>query len=53
MRGGTKWDDEIEANLRACDVFVLLVSANSMGSDYVIDKELQIARERQAAGDAA
>src|SRR5262245_23506958 len=30
------------ADLLACDVFVLLVSANSMGSDYVIDKELQI-----------
>ena len=51
MPGGTKWDEEIERNLRACDIFILLVSANSMGSDYIIDKELQIARERQAAGD--
>ena len=51
MPGGTKWDEEIERNLRACDIFILLVSADSMGSDYIIDKELQIARERQAAGD--
>ncbi len=51
MYGGTKWDEEIERNLRACDVFVLLVSASSMGSNYIVDKELQIARERRAAGD--
>ena len=51
MRGGAEWDPEIEAKLRACDIFVLLVSANSMGSNYIIDKELEIARERRAAGD--
>ena len=51
MPGGTKWDEEIERNLRACDIFVLLVSANSMASDYIIDKAIEIARERQAAGD--
>lgn len=51
MYGGTKWDEEIQRNLRFCDVFVLLVSPNSMGSAYIVDKELQIARERQAAGD--
>jgi hypothetical protein len=47
----TKWDEEIQRYLRCCDVFVLLVSPNSTGSTYIIDKELQIARERQAAGD--
>ena len=51
MSGGMKWNPEIERNLRACDIFVLLVSANSMSSNYIIDKELEIARERQAAGD--
>jgi hypothetical protein len=51
MPGGTKWDQEIERNLRVCDLFVLLVSANSMGSNYIIDKELEIAREREASGD--
>ncbi len=49
--GGMKWNPEIERNLRACDIFVLLVSPNSMSSNYVIDKELEIARERQAVGD--
>src|SRR5271166_1278104 len=51
MPGGTKWDPEIERNLRACDIFVLLVSANSMCSNYIIDKELEIARERESAGE--
>ena len=51
MPGGDEWDPEIERNLRACDIFVLLVSANSMGSDYIIDKELEIAREREAKGE--
>jgi TIR domain/AAA ATPase domain len=47
MQGGTKWDKEIEGHLLACNIFVLLVSANSMGSDYIIGKELEIARRRQ------
>ncbi len=51
MLGGAKWNPEIERNLRACDIFVLLVSANSMASNYIIDKEMEIARERLAAGD--
>jgi hypothetical protein len=51
MPGGLKWNPEIERNLRACDIFVLLVSANSMSSNYIIDKEIEIARERQAAAD--
>ena len=42
---------EIQRNLRACDIFVLLVSAKSMSSNYIIDKEIEIARERQAAAD--
>ena len=41
MSGGLKWNPEIERNLRACDIFVLLVSANSMSSNYIIDKELE------------
>jgi hypothetical protein len=51
MPGGTDWDPEIEQKLRACDVFILLVSANSMASDYIIDKEIAIIRERQANGE--
>src|ERR1700722_13410864 len=51
MPGGTDWDPEIEKKLRACDVFILLVSANSMASDYIIDKEIAIIREPQAKGE--
>jgi hypothetical protein len=48
MPGGTKWDAEIENKLCACDVFILLVSAHSMSSNYIVDKEIAIIRERQA-----
>src|SRR5712664_222060 len=48
MLGGADWDPEIEQKLRACDVFILLVSANSMASTYIIDKEIAVIRERQA-----
>jgi tetratricopeptide (TPR) repeat protein len=51
MAGGADWNAEIEHQLRECDVFVLLVSANSMASDYVIDKEIAIIRERQENGE--
>ncbi len=51
MKGGADWDPEIETKLRACDIFVLLVSASSMASDYIIDKEIAITRERQAKGE--
>jgi hypothetical protein len=49
--GGTDWDPEIEKKLRACDIFILLVSANSMASDYIIDREIAIIRERLANGE--
>jgi hypothetical protein len=48
MESGADWDPEIETKLRACDVFILLVSVNSMASNYIIDKEIAIIRERQA-----
>jgi hypothetical protein len=51
MIGGADWDPEIEDKLRACDIFILLVSANSMASHYIVDKEIAIIRERQAHGD--
>ncbi|HEY1783111.1 MAG TPA: TIR domain-containing protein [Roseiarcus sp.] len=52
MPGGADWSPEIEAKARACDIFVLLVSANSTGSDYILDKEVPIVRERQRNGDS-
>jgi hypothetical protein len=51
MPGGADWSPEIEAKARACDIFVLLVSANSTGSGYIVDKEIPIVRERQRSND--
>ncbi len=51
MPGSVDWGPEIEEKLRACDIFILLVSAHSMASDYVVDKEIAIIRERQARGE--
>ena len=51
MRGGDNWNPEIERKLRTCDIFVLLVSPNSLSSDYIVDKEIAIIRERQANGE--
>ncbi|HEY1778858.1 MAG TPA: toll/interleukin-1 receptor domain-containing protein [Roseiarcus sp.] len=52
MPGGADWRPEIEQKLKACDIFILLVSRHSLSSDYVIDKEIPIIRERQAKGEA-
>ena len=52
MPGGGDWEPEIEQKLRACDIFILLVSRHSLSSDYVVDKEITIIRERQAKGEA-
>ena len=51
MPGGADWGPEIEQKLRACDVFILLVSRHSLSSDYVVVKEIAIIRERQANGE--
>jgi pSer/pThr/pTyr-binding forkhead associated (FHA) protein len=48
MPGGADWVAKIERKLRACDIFVLLVSRYSMASDFVVDKEIRVIRERQA-----
>ncbi len=48
MPGGADWVAEIERKLRVCDIFVLLVSRHSMASDFVVDKEIRVIRERQA-----
>jgi AAA ATPase domain/TIR domain len=51
LPGGANLKPEIERKLRACDVFVLLISANSTASDYIIDTEIKITREREAKGE--
>ena len=47
MPGGEKWKATIAAKLNACDICILLVSPNSLASDYVIDVEVETIRERQ------
>jgi hypothetical protein len=51
VRGGEDWEFEIERRLRACDIFILLVSPRSMSSNYIVDKEIAIIRERQEHGE--
>ncbi len=51
MPGGVDWGSEIERKVRGCDIFILLVSRHSISSDYVVDQEIAIIRERQANGD--
>ena len=41
----------MEQKLRACDIFILLVSRHSLSSDYVVNKEISIIRERQGKGE--
>jgi len=50
-KGGDNWDDEIKAKLAACDICILLASRHSLASDYVVETEIKIIRERQANGD--
>ncbi len=47
---GADWDEERERKLRACDIFVLLVSPHSLASG-VAGKAIAITRERQAKGE--
>jgi tetratricopeptide (TPR) repeat protein len=50
IAGGMDWRAEIEQKLRQCDLFLLLVSTNSMAS-VAVDEELSIVRERRARGE--
>jgi hypothetical protein len=52
MPGGADWEREIDQKFRACDIFILLVSRYSLASDYIVDKEIPIIRERQANGES-
>jgi len=45
------WDGEVERKLIACDIFLLLVSNNSVSSAAVVEREIAIIRERQARGE--
>ncbi len=49
---GAEWNEEIERNLEAADIILLLVSADFINSDYCYEKEMMRAMEKHASGDA-
>jgi hypothetical protein len=51
MLGGEEWDPEIEGKLQACDIFLLLVSPNSVSSSYIIRREIEVVPARQKKGE--
>ncbi len=46
IRPGDSWDDEIQNSLEQCDIYLLLISPDSIASDYIIFKELQLAYQK-------
>ena len=48
---GLEWAGEIDRNLEAAHIILLLVSADFIGSDYCMDKELSRAMERHEMGE--
>lgn len=49
---GQEWAGEIDRNLEAAHVILLLISADFIGSDYCMDKELSRAMERHELAEA-
>ncbi len=49
---GADWAGEIDRNLESAGIVLLLVSADFIASDYCIDKEMERALQRHAAGEA-
>ncbi|MGB0930226.1 MAG: SUMF1/EgtB/PvdO family nonheme iron enzyme [Chitinophagales bacterium] len=49
---GKPWEKEIKDNLHAADIILLLVSANSLASDYFYEKEMADALVRHDSGEA-
>jgi hypothetical protein len=49
--GGDDWDARIKAELAQADIFLALVTANFVGSEYINETELPIARRRRAKGE--
>jgi hypothetical protein len=48
--GGDDWDARIKAELAQADIFLALVTANFVGSEYINETELPIARQRRCEG---
>lgn len=50
---GAGWEGEIDSNLSAADLILLLISADFVNSDYIWSKELAGALQRHARGEAS
>ncbi|HMQ61961.1 MAG TPA: TIR domain-containing protein [Flavilitoribacter sp.] len=49
---GDDWDDEVREKLETADIFLFLISANSISTDYILDVEMPIAMGRHDRGEA-
>ena len=49
---GMEWDDAIAKELASADIILLLISVDFNNSQYIWDKELKIAMERQEKNEA-
>lgn len=52
IRAGGNIDDAISTQLRTCNLFILLISADFLNSDYCMDTEMTHAMERHEEGTA-
>jgi len=51
IKGGDRFQPEVEQHLKDCAIFVLLVSPNSMASEWIRNIEIATIRARQGRGD--
>jgi hypothetical protein len=49
---GSDWGTEIDSNLAAADIVLLLVSSDFLHSEYCYDRETALALERHQRGEA-
>ena len=52
LEAGQDWDAKIKERLYGADLVLLLVSADSLASDYFYGKEVKVSLERHARGEA-
>ena len=52
ITGGTEWAGQIDEQLEAANIVILLVSSSFISSDYCYDKEMKRALERDKEGKA-
>lgn len=53
LKAGDRWDDDIQAALKAMDIFVCLVSYEFLASGYIMDIELKEALRREKKKEVA